>query len=185
VLIGGSGNGYAHGGAVQLQGTAPPFTVTIFTDPPRLRAGQTDLSALVQEEKGPVLDAEVTISLLPLEPAKSVRNTTAWVPPACTNLPANLQAIPLRISQGTNRLFYSNLIQIPYDGRWQLQASIQRGSDHVTIQGGIEVGPALSPVTAYWQWFLFPFLVIVGFVLHQNIRRSVGRGSRRAAPGAW
>ena len=48
----------ADGGAVQLHVAAPPFVVTVFTDPPQCRAGQVDLSAFVQEEKGPLLDAD-------------------------------------------------------------------------------------------------------------------------------
>jgi hypothetical protein len=180
VLIFSSGIGYADGGAVQLRASAPPFTVTIFTDPAQLRTGQVDLSALVQAENGAVLDAEVIVSLVALDQEKPVRDTV-WVPPACTNISTNLQSIPLRISQGTNRLLYSNLIQIPHEGRWQLQASIQRGPDHASVQGVIEVGPALLPIAAYWHWFLFPFLAIGGFVLHQSIRKqdSGARGAKR------
>jgi hypothetical protein len=170
-LIFSSGIGYADGGAVQLHASAPPFTVTLFTEPARLRAGMVDLSALVQSENGPVLDAEVIVSLVALDPEKPVRDR-AWVPPSCTNTLANLRSIPLRISQGANRLLYSNSIQIPDEGRWQLQASIRRGSDHAMVQGVMEVGPALLPIAAYWRWFLFPFLAIGGFVLHNGIRRQ-------------
>jgi len=164
------GTGLADGGAVQLQAAAPPFVVTVFTDPPQCRAGQIDLSALVQEEKGPVLDAEVVASLSALEPAKT-SPTAAWLPPACTSTAApNLQNVPLQISQGTNRLFYSTLIQIPYDGRWQLQVSVRRGRDHATIQGILNVDPPLPPMIAYWQWILVPLLGIGGFALNQHIR---------------
>jgi hypothetical protein len=163
--------GLADGGAVQLRATAPPFVVTIFTDPPQCRAGQVDLSMLVQEEKEPVLDAEATVSLSALESAET-RPNRAWLPPACANYPAtDLQNIPLQIAQGTNRLFYSTLVQIPHDGPWQVQVTLRRGADHATVQGIIEVEPALPPVTAYWQWFLLPFLAIAAFVLHQHIRK--------------
>jgi hypothetical protein len=112
-----SGIGLADGGAVQLHVAAPPFVVTVFTDPPVCRAGQVDLSAFIQEEKGPVLDAEVVASLSALEPAKTV-SAGAWLPPACAaNATTDLQNVPLQIARGTNRLFYSTLIQIPYGGR--------------------------------------------------------------------
>jgi hypothetical protein len=170
-LLSTRGLALADGGAVQLQLTAPPFEVTVFTDPPQCRAGQVDLSALVQEEKGPVLDAQVVASLSALEPAKT-RPTAAWLPPACAGTAASdLQNVPLQISQGTNRLFYSTLIQIPYDGRWQLQVSVRRGTDHVTVQGIMNVDRPLPPVTAYWQWFLLPLLAIGGFALNQHIRK--------------
>ena len=162
---------WADGGAVQLQLTAPPFVVTVFTDPPQCRPGQVDLSACVQAENGPVLDAEVVASLSALEPAKT-SPTAAWLPPACASTAApDLQNVPLQISQGTNRLFYSTLIQIPHDGRWQLQVSVRRGTDHAKVQGVLNVDPPLPPVTAYWQWFLVPFLAIGGFALNQHIRK--------------
>jgi hypothetical protein len=160
----------ADGGAVQLQAAAPPFVVTVFADPPQCRAGQVDLSALVQEEKNPVLDAEVVASLSSLEPART-SPATPWIPPACASTTASdLQNVPLQISRGTNRLFYSTLIQIPYAGRWQLQVSVRRGMDHATVQGILNVDPPLPPVTAYWQWFLLPLLAIGGFALNQHIR---------------
>jgi hypothetical protein len=167
-----SGIGLADGGAVQLHVAAPPFVVTVFTDPPVCRAGQVDLSAFIQEEKGPVLDAEVVASLSALEPAKTV-SAGAWLPPACAaNATTDLQNVPLQIARGTNRLFYSTLIQIPYGGRWQLQLTIHRGADHVTVQGILDVDPPLPPVAAYWEWFILPFLAIGGFILQQHIRRQ-------------
>jgi hypothetical protein len=170
LLLSSAGIGLADGGAVQLHATAPPFVVTVFTDPPQCRAGQIDLSALVQEERGPVLDADVIVSLSSLEPAKT-NSAAAWFPPACANTAvADLQNIPLQISHGTNRLFYSALVQIPYDGRWQLQVSVRRGIDHATVQGILDVDRALPPITAYWQWLLLPFIAIAGFAVNQHIR---------------
>jgi hypothetical protein len=126
---------------------------------------------LVQEENGPVLDAEVVASLSALEPAKA-SPTAAWLPPACASTAVtDLRDVPLQISHGTNRLFYSAEIQIPYDGRWQLKVSIRRGTDHATLQGVLDVDRPLPPVTAYWQWFLLPFLAIGGFILQQHIQK--------------
>jgi hypothetical protein len=161
----------ADGGAVQLQAAVPPFVVTVFTNPPQCRAGQIDLSAFLQDEKGPVLDAEVVASFSALEPANA-SPTTAWAPPACVNTSApDLQNVPLQVSYGTNRLFYSALIQIPYEGRWQLRVSVRRGTDRATVQGVLDVDRPLPPVTAYWQWFLLPFLAVSGFALQQHIRK--------------
>ncbi len=171
LLFSSLGTALADGGAVQLHATAPPFVVTVFTDPPQCRAGQVDLSTLVQEENGPILDAEVVASLSALEPAKA-SPTAAWLPPACASTAVtDLRDVPLQISHGTNRLFYSAEIQIPYDGRWQLKVSIRRGTDHATLQGVLDVDRPLPPVTAYWQWFLLPFLAIGGFILQQHIRK--------------
>src|SRR5258708_28110819 len=172
LLLSSLGIALADGGAVQLHATAPPFVVTVFTDPPQCRAGQVDLSALVQEKNGPVLDAEVVASLSALEPAKA-SPTAAWLPPACASTAVtDLRGVPLQISHVTNRLFYSALIQIPYDGRWQLKVSIGRGTDHATLQGLLDVDRPLPPATAYWQWFLLPFLAIGGFALQQHTQKT-------------
>jgi hypothetical protein len=174
-----SGNAWADGGAVQLQAAAPPFVVTVFSDPSPCRAGQVDLSALVQEEKGLVLDAEVVASLSTLEPGK-MSSTAAWLPPACASTATpDLQNVPMQISHGTNRLFYSTSIQIPYEGRWQLQLSIRRGEDHAIVRGILNVDRPLPPVTAYWQWLVLPFLAIGGFVLQQHIRAQRATEVRR------
>jgi hypothetical protein len=168
LLLSGIEMALADGGAVQLRATALPFVVTVFTDPPQCRPGLVDLSALVQEETGPVLDAEVIASLSPLQSAKP---SPGWVPPACVNNAAtDLQNIPLQVSKGTNRLFYSASVQIPYDGRWQLQVRVRQGTKQVAVQGILEVERALPRITAYWQWFLFPLVAIGGFALHQHIR---------------
>jgi hypothetical protein len=174
------GVGLADGGAVQLHAAAPPFVVTVFTDPPQCRAGQVDLSAFVQAEKGPVLDAEVVATLSALEPAKAIP-TAAWLPPACASAATpDLQNVPLQISGGTNRLFYSALIQIPYDGRWQLQLTIRRGADHATVQGILDVDRPLPPVAAYWQWFILPVLAVGGFALQQHIRSQRKPGDAKS-----
>jgi hypothetical protein len=184
LLFSGLRSALADGGAVQLQAAAPPFVVTVFTDPPQCRAGQVDLSVLVQEEKDPVLDAEVVASLSAPEPAKT-SPTKAWLPPACASMAApNLQNIPLQISRGTNRLFYSTLIQIPHPGGWQLQVSVRRGEDHAMVQGILNVPPPLPPMTAYWQWFLVPLLGIGGFALKQHIRTQRKQAAENAERGA-
>jgi hypothetical protein len=111
--------GLADGGAVQLRATASPFVVTVFTDPPQCRAGQVDLSMLVQEDKEPVLDAEVLVSLSALEQARTRRNG-AWLPPACANYPAtDLQKIPLQIAQVRTACFTPLWFRFPTmdDGR--------------------------------------------------------------------
>src|SRR5260221_12998593 len=71
LLLSSIGIALADGGAVQLHATAPPFVVTVFTDPPQCRAAQVDLSAVVQEKNRPVLDAEGVASRFPPDPSKA------------------------------------------------------------------------------------------------------------------
>src|SRR5580692_2130367 len=82
--------GWADGGAIQFQGDAGSFHVTVFTLPPILSAGPGDVTVLVQDRPklNPLLDACVTLDL----DAQAVNNLDkeVWSPPACAlNTPAS------------------------------------------------------------------------------------------------
>ena len=53
---------WADGGAIQFQGDAGSFHVTVFTLPPILSAGPVDVTVLIQDRSklNPLLDAQVT-----------------------------------------------------------------------------------------------------------------------------
>ena len=74
--------GRADGGAIQFQGDAGPFHVTVFTMPPILSAGPVDVTVLVQDRSklNPLLDANVTLDLT----ARGDRalGKDAWSPPS-------------------------------------------------------------------------------------------------------
>jgi hypothetical protein len=167
----------ADGGAIQFQGDAGAFRVTVFTQPPILHAGLIDLTLLLQDRSSlnPLLDAKVTFNLAAQE--NNNPKPVEWMPPACVmNKAVDLSDIPAKLGHGENRLLYGNVVQILNNGYWQLKALIQRGAETAEIETLLNVTPAPLPPLAYWHLFILPPLGIIGFVLNQ-----LARGQRRAA----
>jgi hypothetical protein len=163
----------ADGGAIQFQGDAGPFHVTVFTLPPILSAGLVDVTVLVQDRSklSPLLDANVTLDLI-AQGGFTLRKD-AWSPPSCSlNKSATLTGIPAKLNHGENRLLYGALVQIPNSGVWQLRVNIQRENDTERIGTLLKVNPPVSPPLAYWHLFILPPLGVLGFLLNQNARHS-------------
>jgi hypothetical protein len=162
----------ADGGAIQFQGDAGPFHITVFTLPPILSAGLVDLTVLVQDRSklNPLLDATVTLDLI-AQGGFALRKD-AWSPPSCSlNKSAALTSIPARLNHGENRLLYGALVQIPKSGAWQLRVNIQRENDTESIGTLLKVNPPVSPPLAYWHLFILPPLGVLGFLLNQKARQ--------------
>ena len=151
---------WADGGAIQFQGDAGTFHVTVFTLPPILSAGSIDVTVLIQDRSklNPLLDARVTLDLT-AQGGRSPKKK-AWSPPACAlNIPPSLADIPARLNHGENRLLYGALVQIPYSGIWKLKINIQRDSETESVWTLLKVNPPAPPPLAYWQLFILPPLV--------------------------
>jgi hypothetical protein len=161
----------ADGGAIQFQGDAGSFHVTVFTLPPILSAGPVDVTVLIQDRMrlNPLLDARVTLDLR-AETGTTMKKP-AWSPPACAlNMPSSLTDIPARLNHGENRLLYGALVQVPSSGTWKLKINIQRDAETESVSALLKVNPAVSPPLAYWQLFMLPPLGVIGFVLNRTAR---------------
>jgi hypothetical protein len=179
VLLALSRMAWADGGAIQFQGDSGAFHVTVFTQPPILRAGFVDLTLLLQDRsnQNPLLDAKVTFDLTAQD--SNHAQQTEWMPPACAmNKTVDLSNVPAKLGHGENRLLYGVVVQIPSSGHWQLKAHIQRDIESADPETLLDVKPALLPPLAYWHLFLLPPLGILGFVLHQ-----MARGQRKREEG--
>ena len=163
----------ADGGAIQFQGDAGSFHVTVFTLPTILSAGPVDVTVLIQDrvKLGPLLDARVTLDLR----AQSVNSSKkeAWLPPACAlNMPASLAGIATTLNHGENRLLYGALVQVPYSGVWKLKINIQRDSESESVSTLLKINPPTPPPLAYWQLFLLPPVGVLGFVLNRKAKKK-------------
>jgi hypothetical protein len=178
---------WADGGAIQFQGEAGPFHVTVFTLPPILSAGPVDVTVLIQDrfKLGPLLDALVTLDLTAQSGAdggKRFLRKEAWAPPACAlNLPTSLANIPARLNHGENRLLYGALLQVPYSGIWRLKVNIQRASESQNVETLLKVNSPAPPPLAYWQLFILPPIAVFGFILNRMARNGKAGGKE---PGA-
>ena len=161
----------ADGGSVQLQSAAGPFQVTVFSEPGVIRAGLVDLSVLVQASPHgePVLDADVTLGLSPLDNTRAGQQP-AWTPPACINdVDRELTRIRANPSQGPNRLLYSSLVRIPARGRWQLSVWVRTNSITGMARTVLDIERPAAPWVNYWHLFAFPPAVVIGFWLRERI----------------
>jgi hypothetical protein len=175
---------WADGGAIQFQGDAGPFHVTVFTLPPILSAGPVDVTVLIQDRSklDPLLDALVTLDLAAQAGAASDKpflRKEAWTPPACAlNVPASLANIPAKLTHGENRLLYGALVQVPYSGIWKLKVNIQRDSESQSVETLLKVNSPAPPPLAYWQLFILPPVAVFGFILNRMARKSRSSGAQ-------
>jgi hypothetical protein len=166
-------NAFADGGSVQLHSVSGPFDITLFAEPPLPRAGQIDFSVLIQDAKTgePVMDAAVTMALTPVKVHQNAQ--PAWYPPSCAvSAPADLAMVPLLHSGASNRLLYGALVEIPAAGVWHVRTEVQRGDEHASVEGTVDVADPFPPVANYWPWFLFPVLAVGLYVLRQHAQRA-------------
>ena len=164
---------WADGGAIQFQGDAGSFHVTVFTLPPILSAGSVDVTVLIQDRAKlrPLLDAHVTVDLSAQSANSSKKE--AWFPPACAlNMSASLAGIAARLNHGENRLLYGALVQVPYSGVWKLKINIQRDSESESVSTLLNVNPPTPPPLAYWQLFILPPVGVLAFVLNRTAKRK-------------
>jgi FixH len=146
----------ADGGRVVASGAAGPFTVTLFASPAPVRAGDADLSVLVQDAEGrPLLDADV--DLLLRRPGDA----------AARRVPATGRA-------ATNRLLYAAPVPLPDPGTWRVEVAVRRGTGTGTLAAALDVGPRRSPLAAHWPWLVLPPVAIALFALGERLARRRG-----------
>jgi hypothetical protein len=159
----------ADGGALRLSETRGDLTVSVFTSPTPLRAGQIDVSVLVQDAANSrtIQDAEVFVSAAPLgRRADAIRRQAT-------------------AEQAANKLFQAAEFDLPVAGRWEFSievASIEAAS----IGGGgpstaapltfeAEVAEPLPQWLALAPWIGWPWLVIAVFAAQRCLRRRPRR----------
>ena len=142
------------GGLVRLSEEVGPFVVSVFTSPTPLRVGPADISVMVQDRitTQPILDAEVVVTLQPLDQGGSVVSATATRELA------------------TNKLLYAALPEIPSPSRWQFQVEVRRGAEVANVSCEVTVAPPASPLLSYWPYLVFPPVAICLFILHQWLK---------------
>lgn len=149
-----------------------PFRLTVFSDPPVLRAGPVDLSVLVQDRLtgNPVLDAQVSIDLIPLAQGSA---RLAWAPPYCTvPTPSQLVGMKANRAHGQNHLLFGILTILPHSGLWTVNVRAQTGEATGVITRNIEVQTPSPPFLAYWKLLSLPVAVVVTFAFLQRIKSN-------------
>ncbi len=161
VAIAFSAQGYhafADGGIVQIQRSAGPFVITVFTAPAPLRAGMAEISIMIQDSNNqhPVLDAEVTV-ILQRGGGKAIKAEA-------------------KREKSKNKLLYAALLNLPEAGRWEIGVTVVKNSEEIGISGVLTVAPPHPFLLTYWWVLALPPVTIGLFVLNQWLKRRLKAG---------
>ena len=146
----------ADGGTLRLSQRSGDYQVSVFTSPAVLRAGQIDISVLVQDAATGQVCTDVPISIT----LQSDDETTQLQQPATTYA-------------ATNKLFRAALFDVPREGTWR--AGIIVGETAISFN--FAVAPPAPAWLALAPWVGWPFVLVALFVWHQRLvsRREVFR----------
>ncbi len=153
------------GGTVRLVRTVGPFVLTVFSLPEPLRVGPADVSVLVQDRAGggPVLDARVTLAVLP---------------PDGDAPPRLLEATH---DDATNKLLYAARLVIDRAGTWTVRVAVRHGADTAEAQCPLPVAARASGLSPIWPYLALPPLVIALYALRSRLQRRRRSGASRPA----
>lgn len=146
----------ADGGKLQLRREAGPYQITIFTSPTPLRPGPVDLSVLVQDQAGEIVDnADVEFQL------KSESGA--------------LLLQPASQAAATNKLLQSAKFVLPEGGAWQVETRIAGDATvHVDFEFAAYETHSDS-ITAVWM-LLLPLAAITLFITRERLLQRRPRG---------
>jgi hypothetical protein len=148
------------GGVVRLHERTGAYQVTVFTSPTPLRAGQVDVSVLVQDAAGEfVPEAQVTVRL------------TSPGSGAVLQFLATSEA-------ATNKLFRAAVFDLPAPGRWDVEIEVEGPQGSARLRLGVEADGPPPRWLELWPWFTWPGLVVAMFGVHQVLVRR-----RKSPPG--
>jgi hypothetical protein len=166
------------GGLIQLRETRGPFSVTLFVSPEAVSGGLSDVSVLVQSQKNGdvVLDADVTLSLIPPEGVALNELDPFCGPYGAAFQPANATPHSLTVratrEQASNKLLYAALLKLDAPGNWPLQVIVSRGSDSARFDCLLPVSTISPKLSGLWPWLAFPPIAIAVFALNQKLRKG-------------
>lgn len=154
------------GGTPRFSGDAGGYRVTVFTEPTPLRAGQVDVSVLLEDRQSGAIVTDVPVS----------------ISAAPASHPAAVRRQPATTRAATNRLFQAATFELPEAGRWEFGVSVGESSGKVTCTFTVDVAPPIPRWVEYGFWIGWPIIPIFVFALHECRKyRDSGR-KRQAAP---
>ena len=153
----------ADGGTIRLSSQQSGYQITVFTAPTPFRAGQVDISVLVQDS-------------LTGEPMTHTRVTVRMSKPGQLAL-----EYPGTSAVATNKLFLSAQFELPEPGRWNMQVQVEGSHGLAVVSCAVDAAEPLPRWREIWPWFCWPALVIALFSIHQVLAAKRNDGTRPAA----
>jgi len=168
-----SGNARADGGVVRLREARGPYVVTIFTASEPLRDRPEDVSVLVQRRDSSEAILDATVNLMFTPPPELAGEPTeqmcALMSPSSAGQMTRF-SVPATHQQASNKLLYAAPIRLGTTGNWQLEATIERGSEVVKLGCVIPVGSPARRLTGLVPYLVLPPLMVSLFVINQCLR---------------
>lgn len=162
-----SNMGLADGGTVLFHKPAGDFDVTVFSKSEALRAGDNDLSVMIQRlDNTLVMDATV---LLRLERAQAGGEIVRL-----TGIATHAKA--------TNKTLYAATVNIPSTGQWRLEADVTSGGKNSAATGQINVLPPQPPMQNYWPFVAMVPLLGIAFIINRKLRERFRARSHSGQP---
>lgn len=177
------GTARADGGLVRGSVEQAGLVVTLFTSPTPLRAGNADVSVLVQDAASgaAVLDATVTLRIEPEVEHPQVHEHRHHQPHEGG---ATAGTVRLTREAATNKLLQAATVRFATPGRTRLIAEARRGSARAAVVATVTVAEPQPPLLALWPYLALPPLVVGIFVVHQILRRRAARAPRTTLTAA-
>jgi hypothetical protein len=169
---------------VRAQERQGPFTITIFTPAEVSRGLPSDITVMVQSRDSgqAVMDAHVELGFVP--PVGASFNPNDLICGPGNGLPAGLRshttAFVATHAQAANKLLYGASVVFPGAGKWQLHATIRRGSETASSSCALPVSAPPSRLVAVWPCLALPPLAIALFACNQWLRNRQERRSSEA-----
>jgi hypothetical protein len=138
------------GGTLRLVERQGNYQISAFTSPTPARAGPVDISVLVQDAGGEIVDdAQITVRVAPV------------------NQPQDATIRAATAAAATNKLFRSAIFDLPTEGRRHVEIAVTAAAGGATVGFDMDVEGPLPPWLAFWPWVLWPIGVVALFGVHQ------------------
>ncbi len=164
VLAAMPGQVMADGGDVRLSTVLEGRRITAFTSPSPLRAGNVDVSVLVQDAATGALqdDLAATVKAFPIG--------------------SDLAPIEVLAAHeaATNKLLRSARFELPSAGRWRMEVVISDRGNKSCAAFDVVAAEPLPPWDALWMWIASPVIPIALYTLGE-VRRQRRRANRSPA----
>ena len=149
------------GGTIRLRESHGSYQVTVFTSPVPLRAGTIDVSVLVQDKTGSVVDEGINLEV---------------VAQRCDSRGVTYRRRATK-EAATNKLLKAAQFQLPQPGCWRIDVLLHAPEEpEIRPTFMAEVSPAIPRWVTFWPWFSWPIIVIALFGTHQWLTRRHATG---------
>jgi hypothetical protein len=141
------------GGTVRASETHGTMQVTIFTSPTPLRAGQVDVSVLVQDmpNGATATDAEIEVLVHPVDaPGRTMRQFAT-------------------VDRAVNKLLRAAEFDVVEPGPTEFTIVVRRQQQpELRVRFEADVAPPLPRWARFWPWFTWPLVVAALFILRRR-----------------